>query len=73
MFEMRAVDEIVRIAGAGGGFRMDASSRSADDLWLIASAAARGKARVNFVGLDLRPADELWRIATAGKGCVVFE
>ena len=73
MFESRTVDEIVRIAGAGGGFRMDVRSRRTDDLWRIATAAAKKGSRIIFEGLEARTTDELWRIAKAGEGCIAFE
>ena len=73
MFESRTVDEIVRIADVGDGFRMDASSITTDDLYRIAFAAAGKGSRIILEGLDSRTYDELWRIAKAGEGCIVFE
>lgn len=72
-FEMRSTDELVRIASAGGGFRLDASMRSTDELVRIASAASNKGSQVTFAGLKLRTTDELVRIGSAGKGTVILE
>jgi hypothetical protein len=37
-FENRQTDELVRIAGAGGGFTLSAGNRQTDELVRIASA-----------------------------------
>ena len=73
MFETRTVDDLVRIAAAGGGFRLDASVRRTDNLVRIAAAASRNGAKVIFTGLKIRTTDDLVRIGAAGKGCVFFE
>lgn len=72
-FETRSTDEIVRIAMAGGGFRMDGSRRHVDDLVRIAMAGKSKRSRIVFTGLDSRTADDLVRIALAGGGCIQFE
>lgn len=72
-FETRSVDELVRIAAAGGGFRLDAAIKRTDDLVSIASAASQRGARVTFAGLGIRSTDELVRISAAGQGCVFLE
>ena len=73
MFELRSLDELVKIAAAGGGFRLSAGLRSTDDLVRIAAAGASKGARLVFTGLGLRSTDEIVRIAAAGKGAVTFE
>jgi len=73
MFEVRQIDEIVRIAAAGGGFRMGASLKQTDDLVRIAAAAANHGARIVLLGLQMRPTEDLVRIAAAGKGSVFFD
>ena len=73
MFEMRHIEEVVRIAAAGGGFRMDASMKQTDDLVRIAAAASNKGARIVFTGLKMRQTEELIRIAAAGQGCVFFD
>lgn len=72
-FELRPIDDLIRIAAAGGGFTLTASLKPTDDLIRIAAAASNKGSCVKFVGLSLRPTDDLIRIAAAGKGCVVLE
>jgi DNA replication protein len=72
VFEQRQVDELIRIAAAGGGFALNAAMKQTDDLIRIAAAASGKGSRITFHGLQLRPTDELIRIAAAGKGCVEF-
>lgn len=72
-FEQRSTIELVQIATAGGGFRLDAGLRSTLELAQIATAASKAGARVTFAGLNLRSTIELVQIATAGRGSVVFE
>ena len=72
-FELKSINDLVRIAAAGGGFVLDASLKSTDDLVRIAAAASNNGARVTFTGLKLKSTDDLVRIGAAGKGCVVLE
>jgi hypothetical protein len=72
-FQGRSTDDLVRIAEAGGGFRLDAEGRSSDDLVKIAAAAASWGTRLVFAGVEERSTDDLIRIADAGEGCVEFE
>jgi hypothetical protein len=73
MLENRTTDELVRIAAAGGGFRLNASMKLTNDLILIAAAASNKGVRMVFSGLKNRTTDELAQIAAAGKGCVFFD
>ncbi len=73
MFELRPVDDLIRIAAAGGGFRLNASMRLTDDLIRIAAAASNKSAKMVFLGLNMRTTDDLIQIAAAGKGCVFFD
>jgi DNA replication protein len=73
MFEMRPIEDVIRVASAGGGFAMEARVKQTNDLVRIASAASKSGARVIFRGLDVRPVEDLIRIASAGKGTVIFE
>lgn len=73
MFERRSVDELARIALAGGGFTLDCAGRTTDELARIAVAASGKGARIVFRGLENAPIDDLARLAVAGKGCVSFE
>lgn len=72
-FQGRPTDDLVRIATAGAGFRLDAAGRSTDDLVAIASAASDWGVRLVFAGMEGRPTDDLVRIAGAGEGNVEFE
>ena len=72
-FEGRSTEDLVRIAEAGGGFRLDAGGRSTDDLAKIAGAASSWGIRLVFAGMNGRSTDDLVRIADAGEGCVEFE
>lgn len=72
-FKTRLTDDLVRIAAAGGGFRLDASTRHTDDLVRIAAAAKHGGATVIFIGLSSRMTNDLVRIGAAGQGFVIFE
>jgi DNA replication protein len=72
MFENREITEVIRIAAAGGGFRMDGSNRSTEELIRVAAASRSKGARLEFSGLHHRSTNELIRIAAAGGGNVVF-
>jgi len=67
------VDDLIRIANARGGFRLDATHRYPDELMQIATAAKTGGATVSFSGMARHYTDDLICIATAGKGSVIFE
>ena len=67
------IDDLIRIANAGGGFRLDATHRYPDELMQIATAAKTGGATVIFSGMSTYYTDDLIRIATAGRGSVIFE
>ncbi|WP_396328914.1 hypothetical protein [Burkholderia anthina] len=72
-FELYMVDDLIRLAGAGAGFRIDAGLRLTNDLVRIAAAAAQGGARITFAGMALRPRDDVIRIAAAGRGNISFD
>jgi DNA replication protein len=72
-FELFDVNALVRIAAAGGGFRLEASLRTTNDLVRVAAAAGNSGASIAFAGMVMRPIDDLVRIAAAGKGRVTFE
>lgn len=72
MFDHMVTDDLIRIAFAGGGFTLKASTRSTDDLIRIAHAASSKGARVTFAGLRARSTDDFIRIGAAGKGSVDF-
>jgi hypothetical protein len=72
MLEQRHIDDLIRIAAAGGGFLFDASKRPTDDLVRIAAAGSGTGARISYRGLGNRHVDDLIRIAAAGNECVEF-
>ena len=67
---MKTTDELVRIAGAGGGLDLTKTSLTTDDLVRIATAASGKGNRIIINGQ--RTTDELVRIAEAGQGCVMI-
>lgn len=71
-FQSRPTEELVRIAVAGGGFRLDTAGRSTDELVTIAAAASEWGVRLVFAGVEDRTTDDLVRIADAGEGTVEF-
>ncbi|MHC3039234.1 helix-turn-helix domain-containing protein [Klebsiella pneumoniae] len=76
--EMKTIDQLVRIAAAGGGLRINASTKTVDQLVRIAAAAAGNsmnpnKAQLVLFDLESKSTDQLVRIAAAGKGTVLFE
>lgn len=72
-FQDKSTEDLVRLASAGAGFRLDAAGRSTDDLVKIAAASSGWGVRLVFAGVDDRPFDDLIRIAEAGEGNVEFE
>lgn len=67
------VDDLVRIAAAGGGIRVEVFRRTVPELTRIARAASKGGGRVTFVKVDDLKVDELVALAEKGQGCVSFE
>ena len=61
--------DLVQIASAGGGFRLEAKTRMTSDLVQIAS----GGGTIFLSGMNTRMTTELVQIASAGKGYVIFE
>ena len=72
-FELKPTHELIQIASAGGGFRLDAGLRPTHELIQIASAARGSGAQLTFAGLNLRPTLDLIQIASAGRGVMFFE
>lgn len=66
------VDQLVRIASAGGGLKVDAKLKTVDQLVRIASAASNHKAILEIINTTLLTVDQKVRIASAGKGSVFF-
>jgi len=72
-FANRPTEDLVRIATAGAGFRLDVAGRSTDDLVAIAAATSDWGVRVVFAGVEGRSTDDLVAIAEAGEGNVELE
>ena len=71
--EAKPLADLVMIARAGGGFTLDATRWSTNDLISLARAASILKPRLILNGIGSRPTSELQAIARAGQGSVVFE
>jgi len=72
-FETHLTEDLVRIARAGGGFRLNASTRKTEDLILIAGAAKIGGCNVVMIGMNARISEDIIKIAEAGMGHISFE
>ncbi len=69
---MKLTDDLIRIASAGGGLEIPASSKMTDDLIRIASAGGRSGASLRITGAGAKMTSDLIRIASAGAGRVTF-
>lgn len=72
-FEHRSIDDLIKIAEAGGGFSLAATHKETDDLIRIAAAGSEKGSRITFTGLTHRDINDLIRISAAGQGCIVLE
>lgn len=69
----KTVEEIVRIALAGGGFELDAAQFNIEEIVRIALAAGgNNQARISVANWAHFDTEELVRISLAGKGSVFF-
>lgn len=66
------VSDLVRIAAAGGGLRLDCSKHMVSDIVRIAAAASQHRAMIILENCGRLMASDAVRIAAAGKGCVIF-
>lgn len=73
MFEHLPINELVRIAAAGGGFSLRAGHLPVNDIVRIAAAAGQSGAKIALQGVVHLPTRDVVRIAAAGKGNVRFE
>ena len=69
----RTVEDLVRIANAGGGLKLDGANISVDALARIAHAAKHKGAPIVVTNSSHFTTDQLMRIGHAGGGCVLFE
>jgi hypothetical protein len=73
MFTHLGINDLARIAAAGGGFKLRAGHFATNDLVRLAAAAGSGGAKLTLQGLGHLDVNDLVRIAAAGQGNVVFE
>ncbi len=64
--------ELVRIAAAGGGLRIDCSKHLVSDIVRIASAASKGGGYIYLENAGRLTTIDKVRIASASEGHVVF-
>ena len=69
----RSLDELIRIAEAGGGMTLPANQFRVEDLVAVAAAASRCRARIVVTHCQILMTDQIIAIAVAGQGCVSFE
>ncbi|UZJ44467.1 hypothetical protein OOT55_17695 [Marinimicrobium sp. C6131] len=67
------IDQIVRIAAAGGGMTINAQGKTVDQVVRIAAAASGKQAQLVIRNVQGYTVDQMVRIAAAGKGCVLFD
>lgn len=67
------IDNLVRLALAGGGVRLAAGQFSVDQITRLALAAKKKRARITIENSSALTIDSMVRIALAGDGCVSFE
>lgn len=67
------VEQLSRIARAGGGLKILAGAYNVEQLAQIARAASGNSATIFIEGSAALTEDGMATIARAGKGCIVFE
>jgi hypothetical protein len=70
---LRSIEELIKIAKAGGGFTMDASACTTDDVMRVARVAGECGAELRISRICGKTTEDLVKIATAGQGKVFFE
>ncbi len=70
---LRSIEELIKIARAGGGFRLDASHCTTDEVMRLARVAGEYGADLHISKICGKSTDELVKIASVGKGHVFFE
>lgn len=69
---MVMISDLVRIAAAGGGLKINCQGKMVSDLVRIASAASSKKSIVLLENTENIMVSDKIRIAAAGQGCVIF-
>ena len=70
---MPTVQDLVRIAAAGGGFELEAGSYAVSDLVRIAAAASAKRPLLIVKDAGGLIVSDLVRVAAAGQGAVHFQ
>lgn len=70
---LRSIEELIKIAKAGGGFRLDASHCTTEDVLKVAEVAGKHGTELRISRICGKSTDDLVKIASAGKGHVFFE
>jgi DNA replication protein len=70
---LRSIEELIKIAEAGGGFSMDASHCTTEEVMRVARVAGECGAELRISRICGKTTDDLVKIASAGKGHVFFE
>ena len=66
------ISDMVRIAAAGGGLRIDCRGKLVSDLVRVAAAGSGKGARIILENTSHILVSDKIRIAAAGQGCVLF-
>lgn len=66
------ISDMVRIAAAGGGLRIDCRGKLVSDLIRIAAAGCGRRGRIILENTSHILVSDKIRIAAAGQGCVLF-
>lgn len=69
---MLMISDMVRIAAAGGGLRIDCRGKLVSDLVRIAAAGCGRRGRIILENTSHILVSDKIRIAAAGQGCVLF-
>lgn len=69
---MLMISDMVRIAAAGGGLRIDCRGKLVSDLIRIAAAGCGRRGRIILENTSHILVSDKIRIAAAGQGCVLF-
>lgn len=69
---MIMISDLVRIAAAGGGLRINCDGKMVSDLVRIAAAGSSKQSRIILENTTHLMVSDKIRIAAAGKGCVFF-
>lgn len=69
---MAMVSDLVRIAAAGGGLRINCQGKMVSDLVRIAAAGSSKRSIIILENTKHIMISDKVRIAAAGQGCVIF-